>query len=352
MAHVTALAQHILTLEPDKDAARLCFYHYLKNLCEPLEPVNSDLLNRFFCRALLFTHWQQNKAALFSEVNAILHHFSETTHIRLPIEEAFTAERIQVVPAETPRTLELVIGHYLEKTSSPFDQFRVIPEGNDRVVAITLQGDKTLRITVFPMVLAIREGELLPLCQDFTLFYSPDLTLHPVAIHQLDVGPHAAARFRMGPEGVEGTIIRGYTFQKYSAMDGGNLHRYPVLFYPLKRLEQFFINRKSDPMYIELTGLLEKALELMNTGHPEAFKFANAAMERGRLALEHIFPDDKLVRLLINNLEKTLALESAARQVQQHQAQVQAENESASTNVTKDEAWRRIQDPSNRNLPN
>ena len=51
MAHVTALAQHILTLEPDKDAARLCLYHYLKNLCEAAEPVNSDLLNRFFFRA-------------------------------------------------------------------------------------------------------------------------------------------------------------------------------------------------------------------------------------------------------------------------------------------------------------
>jgi hypothetical protein len=52
---------------------------------------------------------------------------------------------------------------------------------------------------------------------------------------------------------------------------------------------------------------------LMNHEHPEGGKFAEAALERGRLALEHIFPDDKLVRLLINNLEKTLALESARR---------------------------------------
>jgi hypothetical protein len=37
-------------------------------------------------------------------------------------------------------------------------------------------------------------------------------------------------------------------------------------------------------------------------------KFAEAALERGRLAMEHIFPDDKLVRLLIDNLGKTLAL--------------------------------------------
>lgn len=318
MAHVTALAQHIISLEPDKDAARLCFYHYLKNLCEPAEPVNSDLLNRFFCRALTFAHWQENKAQLFQEVSAILQHYCDTHQVQLPLAEVFSPEQIQVVPVETLRTLELVIGRYMERTMSPYDQVRILPEGGEKIVTLVLQGDRSLRVTVYPKVLAIREGELVPLTQDFTLFYSPDLTLHPMMVHQLEIGPHTAARFRMNSEGVKGNIVRGYTFQKYNAMDGGNLHRYPILFYPLKRLEQFFVNRKSDPMYIELTGLLEKALELMNTNHPEAGKFAAAALERGRLALEHIFPDDKLVRLLINNLEKTLALESAR---QSHLAQ-------------------------------
>lgn len=311
MANVTALAQHILTIEPDKDAARLCFYHYLKNLCEPNEPVNSELLNRFFCRALTFSHWQKQKIHLFQEVAAILHHFQETHQQLLPVQETLTADQLQIVPTETLRTLELVITRFVEKTVSPYDQFRIIPEGDDKIVTLILQGDCSLRVTVYPRILAIREGELLPLSNDFTLFYTPDLQLHPMALHQLEVGPHTAARFSLTPEGIKGSIIRGYTFQKYSAMDGGSLHRHPVLFYPLKRLEQFFVNRKTDPMYIELTGLLEKALELLSSGHPDAFKFADAAFERGRLALEHIFPDDKLVRLLINNLEKSLALEAA-----------------------------------------
>ena len=311
MAHATALAQHILTLEPDKDAARLCFYHYLKNLCEPQEPINSELLNRFHCRALTFAHWQQNKFQLFNEVTSILHHYQETHQVALPVHEMMVADQIQVVATETLRTLELVISRFMERHASPYDQYRIVPEGEDKIVCLTLQGDRSLRATVFPKVLAIREGELTPLCQDFTLFYTPDLQLHPMMIHQIDVGPHAAARFHVSSEGVHGIITRGYTFQKYSVMDGGGLHKYPVLFYPLKRLEQFFVNRKSDPMYIELTGLLEKALELMNTNHPEAVKFAGTAMDRGRLALEHIFPDDKLVRLLINSLEKTLALDSA-----------------------------------------
>ncbi len=312
MAHVTALAQHILTLEPDKDAARLCLYHYLKNLCEAVEPVNAELIQRFFTRALTFQHWQQNKQALFNEVNGILHHFQESTGQLIQGSESFRPEELQVVPAESLRTMELVVNKFLERTSSPYDQFRALQEG-DRIVAIVLQGDRSLRVSVFPRVMAIRDGELVPLCQDFALYYTSDLQIHPMMIQQIEIGPHTAARFRMGADGINGLVTRGYTFQKYATMDGGGLHRYPVLFYPLKRLEQFFVNRKSDPMYIELTGLLEKALELMNQEHPEAVKFAEAALERGRLALEHIFPDDKLVRLLINNLEKTLALESARR---------------------------------------
>jgi hypothetical protein len=314
MSHVTALAQHILTLEPDKDAARLCLYHYLKNLCEPQEPVNSELINRFFCRALTFTYWQQHKLQLFHEVSALLHHFSDTRQISLPLTDVLVAEQIQVLPAETLRTLELVVARSVERSASPFDQVRVLPEGDEKIVTLILQGDRSLRVTVYPKVLAIRDGELVPLCQDFTLFYTGDLQLHPMMIHQIEVGPHTAARFYTGENGVSGTITRGYTFQKYSAMEGGPLQKFPVLFYPLKRLEQFFVNRKTDPMYIELTGLLEKALDLMNAGHPEASTFGRAAMERGRLALEHIFPDDKLVRLLINNLEKTLALESARQE--------------------------------------
>jgi hypothetical protein len=213
-------------------------------------------------------------------------------------------------------------------------------------------------------VLAIREGELTPLHMDFTLFYTPELILHSNMIQNIELGPHTAARFRTLPDGIHGHIVRGYTFQRFATMDGGGLHKYPVLFYPLKRLEQFFVNRKTDPMYIELTNLLEKALDLMSQNHPEGLKFAEAALERGRLALEHIFPDDKLVRLLINNLEKTLALESARRApIARPQEPVvarleqtpdgtfeievdESRNLDGSSTQVKDEAWPKI-----RNLP-
>jgi hypothetical protein len=313
MAHVTALAQHILALEPDKDAARLSFYHYLKNLCEASEPVNSDLLNRFYCRALQFPHWQENKTQLFDEVGSILQQFQDKYRIQVSLDEVVRPKDLQVVPIENLRTVELVISRFFAKTLAQGEQFRVVQEGADRIVGLVLQRDRSLHVTVFPKVLAIREGDLTPLNLDFTLFYTPELTLYPQATQLVEVGAHASVRFRYMPDGIHGTAVRGYTFQRYAVMDGGPLHKYPALFYPLKRLEQLFVNRTTDPMYVELTGLLEKAIELIAQGHPEGAKFAEAALDRGCLALEHIFPDDRLVRSLILNLEKTLELEYTRR---------------------------------------
>lgn len=311
MTHVTALAQHILALEPDKDAARLSFYHFLKNLCEATEPLNSDLINRFYSRALSFSHWQENKLALFNEVTSILYHFQEAHRLQLPLHKTMTPESLQVFTAESIQILEMAINRYLERAIDPGSQFRTFREGDDRIVAVILQDDRSLKVAVYPKVLAVRDGELVPLNQDFVLQYTPDLTLNPAKVHQLEIGPHVSARFIANQDGIFGALVRGYTFQRYATMEGGPLTKHPFLFYPLKRIEQFFIYRKSDQMYLELTELLEKALDLINQRHPEAIKFATAALERGRLALEHIYSDDKVIRLLINNLEKTLTLESA-----------------------------------------
>ena len=336
MAHVSAtvisLTQHIFTLEPDKDAARLALYQYLKNLCDASELVNADLVNRFYTRALGFAHWQENKAQLFNETESLLHHFQDMNGA-LPLGGLLKSQDLQVITVENLRNLEVVAQKHLEKFATPYDKIRILKEGETRIVAITMQGDRSLKITTYPRALVLQDGDLSPLHQEFSLFYTPDLQLSSMMIQQIETGAHASARFHMGIEGLRGAFVRGYTFQKFGSIDGGGLNRYPLLFYPLKRLEQFFVDRKTDPMYLELTSTLEKALDLLGQGvTPDTFRFAHAALERGRLALEHIFPDDKFARLLINNLEQSLAL-------------IQASNPSDEPDV-KEDPW-----PEIRNLP-
>ena len=334
MASVTRLATHILSLlqppeggttspVPTVDAARLAFYHFLKNMCEAGEPLSTATLDRFFRRAMTHGHWVENKGALFNEVANSLQHFSNQHAEPVPLPPFTTAEDLQVVRAESFRTLERVVEDWIQNHQGPTDQVKILQDRSgssrspvdDKLIVCRLTLDRALSVHVFDRLLCLRDGRLEPLTDDMAVYYTPDLTLDPNRTSQIEMAPHTVARFKnelQSPShtgGIRGVAVRGFTFQKTAAFEGGDLHRHPALFYPLKRIEQFFVNRTTDPMYIELTGLLEKASDLLTQKHPESLRFAEAAMERGRLAFEQVFVEDRFLRLLLENLERALQLE-------------------------------------------
>lgn len=337
MATVTRLASHLLSLlqpqnslqpashlpnhpeasgaVPSVDAARLAFYHFLKNMCEPGEPLSTATLDRFFRRSLTHAHWVENKTALFNEVANSLQHFSNQHGEAVPLPPFPTAADLQVVRAESFRSLERVVDDWIQSHQGPTDQIKILRDRDEKLLVCKLSVDRSFSVHIFDRLLALREGRLEPLTDDMAVHYNADLRIDPYRLSQIEIAPHSIARFRnehatgsqMG--GIRGLAVRGFTFQKSTSFDGGELHRHPLLFYPLKRIEQFFVNRQTDPMYIELTGLLEKAADLLTQKHPEALRFAEAAMERGRLAFEQVFIEDRFLRLLLENLERAVQLE-------------------------------------------
>jgi hypothetical protein len=349
MATVTGLAGHLLTLlqpvnsfeataganslqmpppsppagtaVPKVDAARLAFYHFLKNMCEPGEPLSTATLDRFFRRAMTHAHWVENKAALFDEVANCLQHFSNQNSEPIPLPPFATAAELQIVRAESFRTVERVVEDWIQTQQGPTDQVKILrdranparPDSDDRLIVCKLNIDRALSVYTFDRLLALREGRLEPLVDDMVIHYTSELAIEGHRFSQVEIGPHTIARFKNDTiatsPGIRGLAVRGFTFQKSVSFEGGDLHRHPLLFYPLKRIEQFFVNRQTDPLYIELTGLLEKASDLLSQKHPESVRFAEAAMERGRLAFEQVFNDDRLLRLLLENLERALQLE-------------------------------------------
>lgn len=341
MASVTSLATHLLgLLQPSSgqssgqspgqpaqpaqpgqpvqtvakaDAARLALYHFLKNLCEPGELLATATLERFFRRSLAHSHWAEHKADLFNEVAACLQHFSNTTGEAIPLPPFATPYDIQVVRAESFRTLEKVVEEWIQSHQGPTDQIRILRDREEKLLVCNLGVDRQLAVHIFDRNLCIRDGRLEPLNDDMAVFYTADLSIDSTRNSQIEIAPHTIARFRHvisnGAPGFRGVQVRGYTFQKTGSFEGSELHRLPTLFYPLKRIEQFFINRTTDPMYIELTNLLEQASDLMARQHPERLRFAEAAMERGRLAFEQVFVDDRFLRLLLENLERAVLLE-------------------------------------------
>ncbi|MDX9731335.1 MAG: hypothetical protein RBT63_06150 [Bdellovibrionales bacterium] len=337
MATVTGLASHLLSLlqpnassQPDVpsagiaaggstvpkvDAARLAFYHFLKNLCEPGEPLSTSVLDRFFRRALSHAHWAENKTALFDEVTSCLQHFSNQHGEPLPLPPFSSPSELQVLKAEDFKTVERIVEEWTQAHQGPTDQVKIIRDGDQKLVVCRLASDRSFSVHLFDRMLCIQDGRLSPLTDDMAVHYTSELSIDPYRPSQIEVAPHTIARFRAetisqsGSSGIRGLTARGFTFQKTASFDGADLYRYPLLLYPLKRVEQFFINRTTDPMYLELTSLLEKASDLLAQKHPEAVRFADAAIERGRLAFEQVFIDDRFMRLLLENLQRALELE-------------------------------------------
>ena len=157
-----------------------------------------------------------------------------------------------------------------------------------------------------PLML-IRQGELQPLTMSIQLQYNNQLELKPQVTQYLKVDRNSYARFRIENKRVHGMVIRGYVFQNYQEA-AGKLNEYPILYYPLKKIEQHYVDRKSDPDYIELVEVLEKATELLRLNHPEANQFGQQALERGQTALEHIFINDNVIGTLVDQLSQDILI--------------------------------------------
>lgn len=298
------LARHMLRFQPNKDAARLCFYHYLIHHCEPTESITPQLLENFCRWSLNFEHWRQDRSHLVQEVQYSLHHFAETYQLDIGFKNMVMPDRWQVVAVENPiDCLKIFEKHY----SSSDSKSRLIPFDTHRFLLLNLRPDHGITVTLLSHLMIInKNGDLEPLNTLCQLHYTPDLALEFQKVQYVEVAPNVYGRFMILGEGVHGHLIRGYVLQKAEDLRGGSVREHSALYYAIKKMEQHYVDRKSDPTYQELTQILEKAVELLNVRHPEAVKFAQAALERGEMAMESLFPNDNMIRLLTQTLRSTM----------------------------------------------
>lgn len=303
MNSVLQLARHILQFQPNEDAARLCFYHFLIHHCEPTDVVDAQLMSRFNRFVLQFEHWQENSSKLLQEVQYCLQHFSESYQLSLGFKDMIMPNRWQVIALKNPiDCLKVFENHYPATATS-----RLVAHQPGQYLHIELTEDESVVVTQLNDQFFVNaKGHLEPLNQEVCLRYTADLRLQYQTLQYVRVSDHQIARFSILGDGVHGAMMRGYTFQKSDIFKGGKISAYPGVFYAIKRLEQHYVDRQSDPMYQELGQVIEKAIELLKMRHPEAKSFGALALERGQQALNDIFPDDNILRLLIQNLRELL----------------------------------------------
>lgn len=316
MATVGEFLKFLSSPQNQLSPVALTYKNYFQYLFDPQEELEADALQSFFDSALTYPHWQQNRKDLTSEGRTLLESFFGTGGASLIAAEGasmldaldWPADQ-QVIEIENNQTaLEILSNYWTFRLKREGAQFRLI-EAKDRMFLTLILGtDGRLTIRQYDHRFVVRNGHLEPLRRDLMLVYNSELELDPTVMHKFEVSPFTVARFyrdgtSAGPYGIHGNTTRGYIFQHLQNFHGQPLEQFPRLFFALKRIEQHFIRRDTDPYYISLVEGLERILHWMRLGEPVSPQLLHENFLRAQTAIEEVFTGDKMLTLLLRDLE-------------------------------------------------
>ncbi len=256
--------------------------------------------------ALVHEHWQENAVSLSQELQYILQHYNETYMQDWNFKDYVFPDHWQVVPIKNSIEGIQIFESWAAQNTEEGSKNRVFYTRDKNYIVLSQAPSGAVTVTHSTPLMLIQQGVLKPLSMAIQLHYDENLDLKAGVTQYLKVDSNSYARFRVNGRNLAGMIIRGYIFQNKSE-PSGKLNQFPDLYYPLKSLEQYYIDKKSDPDYKELVQVLEKSLELFNLNHPEAESFGEAALERGRDALENVFINDNVIQALVDQLVQEIS---------------------------------------------
>ncbi|MGZ3770737.1 MAG: hypothetical protein ACXVCP_06140 [Bdellovibrio sp.] len=303
MLKVGQLLKFVSDMNPQNTPTRLSFFNFLRGFPHPEDVLTPELIEMFFNYCLDYPHWASNKQQLGHEVQFLLENFNSFYQQKFDLSPIRFPQNVQLIEIEHFHDLIDAVSSYV-KTSlcGEKDKFRILPDQNKRAVAIILREDKTLEVRCFDKKFTIRKGFLEPLRKDLVLYYTSELELSSQHTHKIEVAPYITGQFRITSDRVTGSLLRGYVFQKLQEMKNEPLQEQTRILFPIKRLEQFFVDRRTDPYYQDLVSQLERTCALVQQGDSEALNWASIILTKAETALENVFLADKLMTLLVRDL--------------------------------------------------
>jgi hypothetical protein len=303
---ISQLLKYIADLNPQNTPARLAFYNFLRHFQFYSEELTPHVLNTFFSHALEYPHWETNKIPLGKEVQLLIESFARFHKFDFDLATVRFPQNLQLIELESFNDLLQVTNHYARSITSDADKFRIIPDQSRKVILVTLRADQSVEVSAFDKKFVVRNGQLEPLRVDLKLFYDAKLELKEDTLQMLEVAPYLLAQFRIKEGRPQGCLLRGYVFQKYQELNTLLLEEQTKVFFPLKRLEQIFIDKQSDPFYLGLIGQLSEAPAHIRQADLSSEKIARRVLERADLAYKEIFIGDKTLAGLIKDLRQVL----------------------------------------------
>jgi hypothetical protein len=306
MTPVSQFAQYLLKQDPQRNQARLTLYNFLKGVMEPNLPFSPAVIQSFYARVLQFDHWQNDSENMSQVVRTDLQGFLRQYSLG-PEHEAWQNLRhpdsLQIVTLKQPGDLQELIETEHAARQKSGDQIRTVHMSDTQILVLVLSPSGSLEAKVYSNMALVWGSRLRLTAPVSQLYYSSDLELMPHVRQVLEGTLLTTHCFHVDSEGVHGLITRGYTFQKFETFIRARLADTQDLFASLKKVERHFINPQSDPYYQEMVTRLERANRLLGVQNHDGLLEAERTLNKGRLILKNVFPNDRLLTLLVTHLD-------------------------------------------------
>lgn len=215
----------------------------------------------------------------------------------------------QIVPIEKSQDRLSALEIWHKKHNSPQDSIHVMPIHNeDSMLVLALKPDGRLRIFVHGPAFILRQGELTPLSPLSRLLYNRQFELEHSKNQIIFYPPDRFCCFEIHSFRTECRTYNIKDFSKIKSMAVKNIKDDEDLFFHIKKIEHYYIKPKSDSFYKDLIQSLQSCYQLLIANHPQAVDSAKKHIPSARRALRDFYPGDRLLLLLIANIEFRLKL--------------------------------------------
>lgn len=280
----------------------LSLSNYLKNFCTPQTSFTTDILNGYWMTALQYEHWFNKRAELAREIMLLFRELDSQQQSPLPLTSVESILVQQIVRVDKLSEFAMLVYHRIERDGR---RIKVL-EQDSKLLVFILHPDQTFEVRIYQPHILIRGGEVDLIPPLTRLSYDSKLVLRSGVRQLVSLENFNLANFHFVDGLCEGSILRGYTLNRYQDLNRIELNQVPALFYAIRALETYFIKPDSDPLYQELVTYLDRVASLLRAKHPQAIKASGLALRRGKLALEKIFPNDRFLHLLVTDIEFSL----------------------------------------------
>ena len=301
MANVYQFKHYLSQIKTGEMAPALS--HYL-SCFHPLEgePFSIKIIENFYLR---FLHNLRARAFDQSLCHALMDEIKPFFRKNLMLHDLEQIKKTlpyQIIPIENRQEAKRALEKTYQKGS---DQVFVSDLRPDQILILVLKEDGRMKVFSHSLVFTIKRGRLHPLPPLSQLIYTSQMDLKPLTGQMVFAPPDQFLRFEKHNLRI---YCKTYKMSDFSLIEDKtiqNLKDHSSLFFHLKKIEQNYIQSKSDPHYRELIQDLLNSYQLLISHHNKAVEEARPCLERAREAL-HFYPQDRLLILLMANIEYRL----------------------------------------------